>query len=92
VALSGTSGEPASGGLNPDVVAALSHLAEVIDQGLQFGSLGGERASPWRAELRVWSLVDMPQYRTGVRQMSRNCVPVTPRLIVLGLTAWKASP
>ena len=46
-------GEPGagdgSGALGSDVVAALCHLAEVIDQRLQFGSLCGEE---WGIEMR----------------------------------------
>jgi hypothetical protein len=41
-----TAGEPATGkdagAFDADVVAALRHLAEMIDQGLEFGSFGGE--------------------------------------------------
>ena len=40
-------GEPStgddSGALDANIVAALSHLAEVINQGLEFGPLGGEQ-------------------------------------------------
>lgn len=58
-------GKPATGddpgALNADVIAALRHLADVIDQWLEFRPFSVSRASPWSSEDRIWSLVDMFQ-------------------------------
>jgi hypothetical protein len=56
-ASAGGVGEPptrdGSGALYSDVVAALSHLAEMINQGLESGRLAVSRASPWSSADRV---------------------------------------
>jgi hypothetical protein len=54
------------GAFGSDVVAPLRYLAEVIDQGLQFGPSGGGGASP--SVERIWAAVDMPHYRTVARK------------------------
>jgi hypothetical protein len=78
----GGTGEPGardgSGALGADVVAALGHLAEVIDQGLQFGPFGSEQGSA--VEGGGEGLVfrgRVSQYRTNVRRLLSMGTPTS---------------
>ena len=63
-----------SGDLGADVVASLSHVAEMIDQGLEFGAFRGEQRFTVKfRRTRFRLLVDMPRYRTTVRHVSCLC-------------------
>jgi hypothetical protein len=44
------------GTLGADIVTALSNLAKVINQGLQFGPFGGGQGCPVEFGGQVWSL------------------------------------
>ena len=71
MSLPGYSGEPPAGD-NPgafgtDVVATLSHLPEVINQGLQFGPFGCEEGFAVEDRGEDLTFVLISQYRINVR-------------------------
>jgi hypothetical protein len=71
VSLPGYSGEPpagdSSGAFGTDVVATLSHLPEVINQGLQFGPFGCEEGFAVEDRGEDLTFVLISQYRINVR-------------------------